>query len=280
MRLPPTLCPCQKRDVSQRNTPLGQGDALNMNNPADFPILVTVITPARDAASVLARAVRSVQAQTLDDWEMIIVDDGSTDATPQLAQSLAQKEPRLRVLHHEGGQGVAMARNTALAAARGRYIAFLDADDAWTPDKLAQQLDAMHAQAAGFSYTGFMRVRQTGARHVQVPPRVTRAQLLLGNTICCSSAIYDRALLGSVLMPDLTMRQDYALWLTLLTRVPFAVGVPASLVHLHVTPGSLSSGKWRAMRATWAMHHQYFGVGRTRAAFYTLSHTWRRLRRG
>lgn len=251
-----------------------------MNNPADFPILVTVITPARDAASVLARAVRSVQAQTLDDWEMIIVDDGSTDATPQLAQSLAQKEPRLRVLHHEGGQGAARARNTALAAARGRYIAFLDADDAWTPDKLAQQLDAMHAQAAGFSYTGFMRVRQTGARHVQVLPRVTRAQLLLGNTICCSSAIYDRALLGSVLMPDLAMRQDYALWLTLLTRVPFAVGVPASLVHLHVTPGSLSSGKWRAMRATWAMHHRYFGVGRTRAAFYTLSHTWRRLRRG
>lgn len=212
---------------------------------------------------------------------MIIIDDGSADTTYDIAQSLAREDQRLRVLRHsKGQQGAAAARNTGLKAAQGRYIAFLDADDEWMPDKLAQQLAQMRAHRAGLSYTGFMRVSPTAAREVNVPARVTRAQLLRGNLICCSSAVYDRAMLGTVPMPDLPMRQDYALWLTLLAQLPEAVGVQTPLVRLHVTPGSLSSNKWRAMRATWAMHHDHFGTGALRSAFYVVFHTLRRLWRG
>ncbi|QCO58157.1 glycosyltransferase (plasmid) [Pseudorhodobacter turbinis] len=251
-----------------------------MTETANFPVTVSVITPARNAADVLARAVASVQAQTFADWEMIIVDDGSSDMTAALAQTLAQSDPRLQVLCHATGTGAAKARNTAIKAARGRYIAFLDADDAWVPEKLAQQLRVMRDRQAGLSYTGFMRLSASGQRQVQVPKRVTRAELLLGNCIGCSTVIYDRAMLGTVLMPDLPMRQDYALWLTLLARLPYAVGVDAPLVSLYTTPGSLSSNKWRAMRATWAMHHRHFETGPFLSALYVASHTLRRLRRG
>jgi len=107
----------------------------------------------------------------------------------------------------------------------------------------------------GCAMSGFLRVSGRSERHVRVPKRVTRAQLLLENCICCSSAIYDRALLGSFFMPSLPLRQDYALWLALLEVLLCAVGIEAPLVRLHVTRGSLSSNEWRAMRATWAMHH-------------------------
>lgn len=251
-----------------------------MQKPADFPVTVSVLTPAYQAQAVLARAVASVQAQTCTDWEMIVVDDGSDDGTLAVARSLALAEPRLRVIHSRKGQGAAGARNTALAAAQGRYIAFLDADDAWMPDKLAQQLAQMQAQGAGLGYTGFTRIAAGQERPVRVPAQVTRAQLLRGNVICCSSAVYDRAVVGSPPMPDLEMRQDYALWLELLAQVPYATGVTAPLVRLHTTPGSLSSNKWRAMAATWAMHRHHFGTSPLRAAFYVAAHTQGRLRRG
>jgi teichuronic acid biosynthesis glycosyltransferase TuaG len=250
--------------------------------PEDFPVLVSIITPAYNAQDVLARAVASVQAQTLADWEMIIVDDSSGDATAAVAERCAQGESRIRVLRQEPAKkGAASARNTALTIAQGRYIAFLDADDEWMPDKLATQTDRMRATGAGLTYTGFLRVGADGmARRVRVPASVTLAKLRQGNRICCSSAMYDRVMTGTVPMPDLPLRQDYALWLTLLARLPRAVGIDAPLVRLHVTVGSLSSNKWRAMRATWVMHHRHFGTGVVQSAVYVASHTLRRLLRG
>lgn len=245
-----------------------------------YGTLVSVLTPAHNAQAVITRALRSVQAQSVTDWEMIVIDDGSDDGTVSLVQELAVQDPRLRLIRQDPQQGAAAARNAGLAQARGRYVAFLDADDAWAPDKLSQQLSVMAQQGAALSYSGFARVR-AGTRHVvQVPPRVTRAQLLRGNCIGCSTAVYDRAVLGDMPMPQLRMRQDYALWLTVLGQVPYAVGVCAPLVDIHVTPGSLSSNKWRAMQATWRMHHDHFGTGRMRAAWYVLAHTLRRLWRG
>ena len=251
-----------------------------MTTTVDFPVEVSVITPAHNAAAVLARAAASLQTQTKTGWEMVIVDDGSSDDTAKIADRLAAADPRLRVLGHPNKQGVAAARNTALAKAQGRYIAFLDADDAWSPEKLELQVTLMHARKAGLSYTGFNRVSEKGTRRIHVPSQITGAQLLLGNCVCCSSAMYDRAVLGSVPMPLLPLRQDYALWLTMLERLPYAVGIDSPLVDLHTTRGSLSSNKWRATRATWAMHRDHFKTGPAQTAYYVLSHSLRRLIRG
>ena len=259
---------------------ISEGRAGSMTGTEGFSVTVSILTPVRNGAEVVGRAIRSVQAQTMADWEMILVDDGSEDDTVAQILALAADDPRVHLLRHETGAGAAAARNSALAAARGRYVAFLDADDAWAADKLALQLALMAKTGAGLCYTGFTRISGTGAHVVEVPATVTRAQLLRGNVICCSSAMYDRALLGSVPMPDMKLRQDYALWLTLLDRLPQAVGLSQSLVQLHVTPGSLSSNRLRASWATWQMHRGYFGVGPLRAAYYVAAHLYGRLRRG
>lgn len=246
----------------------------------DFPVTVSVLTPAHTAAAVLARAVESVQAQGVTDWEMIIVDDGSRDDTYAVAMGLAQNDPRLKVLRHGAQQGAAAARNTALNVAKGRYIAFLDSDDAWVADKLQVQLADMQARGAALSYTGFWREAKGQRHRVRVPATVTRQKLLFGNCIGCLTAIYDRHVFGSVPMPDLLMRQDYALWLALLAKVPVAHGVDQPLAVYHRTDGSLSANKWRAAGATWTMYRAHLGIGRIRAFVYLASHNLRRLWRG
>jgi teichuronic acid biosynthesis glycosyltransferase TuaG len=242
---------------------------------------VSVLIPAWRAERVLARAVASLRAQTVADWEAIVVDDASPDGTGALARRLAAQDGRVRALSHATNRGAARARNTALAAARGRYAAFLDADDEWLPDKLARQLALMERTGAALCYAGFLRARPGAPpRAVRVPPRLTRDELLHGNAIGCLTAVYDRAVLGDRPMPDLPMRHDFALWLDILAEIPFAAGIPEPLAVHHVTAGSLSAGRLRAARATWAMYRGHLGLPRRRAAAYLASHLLRRARRG
>ena len=231
--------------------------------------LVSVITPVWNAAATLAETVASVRAQSMPDWEMILVDDGSTDGARALAEALAAAEPRLRVLGWAENRGPAAARNAGIRAARGRYIAFLDADDLWRPDKLALQLAAMQA-GARFVFSAYGRMDAGGRRlgDVPAPARLTYAELLKGNCIGCLTAIYDTAHFGKVEMPDIRRRQDYSLWLQLLARGGEAHGLARVLADYRVRPGSLSADKLAAAGATWAIYRQTAGLGRARAGYY------------
>ncbi len=243
-----------------------------------MPPAVSVITPCYNAAGTLARAVASVQAQSFADWEMIVSDDGSTDGSAALAERLAAGEPRLRLLRWPGNSGAARARNRAIAAARGRYIAFLDADDEWLPEKLKRQIAFMQAEDVALCYTGFYRVRG-GRRHaVRVPAAVDYDGLLRGNVIGCLTAVYDSAIYGRAEMPDIRMRQDYGLWLQLLRRSGPARAVTAPLAVYHMRAGSLSSDRLRGIAATWRLYREIEGLPRHRAAACLASHLWRRLR--
>ena len=176
--------------------------------------LFTVVTPVWNAAATLAEAVESVAAQTLPDWEQILVDDGSTDGSRAAAAALAAADPRRRLLAWDDNRGAAEARNAAIRAARGRYIAFLDADDRWHPDKLARQLAQFRATGAGLVFSAYARVDAAGRRlgTVTVPPRVTRADLLDGNVIGCLTAAYDTRRHGRVEMPPLRRRVPAPAW--------------------------------------------------------------------
>jgi teichuronic acid biosynthesis glycosyltransferase TuaG len=257
-----------------------------MTSPGDIdpPITISVLMPAFNAAATLRAAVASVQAQSRSDWEILIIDDASKDDTWAVATGLAQGDIRIRTLQHAQNRGAAQARNTALAAARGRYIAFLDADDLWLPEKLARQIAFMSERGAALSYTGFWRARGTGAgeerrQQVHAPAQVTRARLLRGNVIGCLTAIYDRALLGDCPMPDLRMRQDFALWLDILSRWDRAHGLDEPLAIHHVRPGSLTSNRLRTLRATWSMYRAHLGLPAPLAAWYMGHHLTNRLLR-
>jgi len=232
--------------------------------------LVSVIMPAWRAGALLAEAVASVQAQTVTDWELLIIDDASDDDTPQVAAGLAAEDARISVLTQQRNDGAAEARNRGTLAATGRYIAFLDADDIWLPQKLERQIAFMTAQGAVFSYTAFWRDVAGLRSLVTIVPQVDHAQLLRGNVIGCLTAMYDTDALGQVLAPKLRMRQDFALWLRILRMTPLAHGLLEPLAVNRRKPGSLSSGIRSRVGATWKMYRQVEGLGRG-AALYCLS---------
>lgn len=236
--------------------------------------------PIFNAAQTLGRAVGSVCRQNLQDWELLLIDDGSEDGSDLRAAELAHSDPRIRVIRLVHNKGAAVARNAGIAAAKGRYIAFLDADDTWMPEKLERQVALMQARQAVLSYTGFERDLNGTRRKVDVPPTVTRAQLLKGNVIACSTAIYDRAYYGDIQMPLLRRRQDFATWLMLLESTPLAHGVTQPLAVHYTHPDSLSAPRLASQRATWEMYRDHLGLSAVHSAWYMGNHLLRRLRRG
>ena len=254
------------------------------------PPAISIVMPAWQAEATLAEAVASVQAQSRPDWELIVAPDG-TDAEAramrEVLEPLAAADPRIRILPGPGRRsGAGATRNRALAAARGRYLAFLDADDSWLPEKLARQLAFMEAEGAALSFTAYRRVRagQGGAgRIVHVPGRIDHAGLMRGNVIGALTVVLDRELIepgmGPISMPEIPMRQDFALWLRILRHVPLAHGLDEVLaVHVR-RPGSLSAGLLRPSLWTWRMLRQEEGLGPFAAGAATLSHLAGRLLR-
>ena len=231
---------------------------------------VSVITPVFDAVATLAETVASVRAQSRDDWEMILIDDGSADGSLALARALAADDVRVRVLALNQNQGPAGARNAGIRAARGRYITFLDADDLWRPEKLAVQIGYMERTGAPFTFAALDRIDEDGRRlgTIGVPARVDHARLLKGNVIPCQTAAFDRVQYGPVEMPDLPRRQDYGLWLMLLERGGEAHGLPEVLADWRMRPGSLSANKLKAAAGTWRVYREVAGLGRGRAAWH------------
>ena len=161
---------------------------------------VSVIMPVWNAAATLGEAADSVLAQSRPDWELLLIDDGSTDGSRELAEGFAARDARARVLGDGVNRGPAAARNRGIRAARGRWIAFLDADDRWRPEKLAVQIGYMERAGAPFTFAALDRIDEGGRRlgTIRAPARVDYARLLKGNVIPCQTAAFDREHYGAV----------------------------------------------------------------------------------
>ena len=218
---------------------------------------VSIVTPAYNAQRYIAETIASVQAQTYRDWEQIVVDDRSGDSTAAAVTALARDDPRVRLIEHERNSGPARTRQTALDAARFRWIAFLDADDAWLPHKLERQLRFMRERGAAFSYTEYRRISADGTRVgriVRVPARMTYSRLLGDTAIATSTVIVDRAATGPLKMTE-TYYDDFVLWLGLLKRGFTAHALKEDLMRYRVVAKSVSRNKavsaihvWRTYR--------------------------------
>lgn len=227
------------------------------------PPAVSILMPVHDAGATLAASVASVRAQTRGDWELWLVDDASRDGSGALVRALAASDPRIRAAALPVNRGAAAARNHALTLARGRHVAFLDADDLWHPDKLARQLAFMARTGAVLSFTGYSRVDAEGrliARQ-RVPATVDHATLLRRNLLGCLTVIHDTARTGKVPMPDLRRQHDYALWLELTRRFGPAMGLDEDLAVYRVGgAGALSGNRLAAARDLWRVYRRCEGL--------------------
>lgn len=236
---------------------------------------VSVVMPVHNGARFLATTLASVASQTYTDWELVAFDDGSTDTSAEILADMAANDSRIRVFSSPKNNGAAVARNRAMDAARGRFLAFLDVDDLWHPEKLALHLGWLNVFPAAFSFTAYFRENLSGSQPdgsarfepIGVPETVNYQQLLATNVIGCSTAILDRQTLGEMRMPDLRLRQDFAFWLAILQKMGLqnagpARGLPLALTTYRQHEAQASGNKQKAARATWAMYRGHLGLSR------------------
>jgi teichuronic acid biosynthesis glycosyltransferase TuaG len=237
--------------------------------------VVSIITPAYKAAQYVGETVRSVQAQTFQNWEMIIVDDESPDDTASVVQGFSDADPRIRLIR-QANTGPAMARQTALDHARGRYIAFLDADDLWLPEKLARQLAFMQAQDAVLSFTAFRRISADAlvtGRLIHVPSKLGYDGLLRNTAIATSTVLIDRSRSGPIAMTK-TYYDDFVLWLGILKKGHFALGYDEDLMRYRVLAHSVSRNKWRSVKMVWNTYREIEKLSVLQSALAFAGYAW------
>jgi len=182
--------------------------------------LVSVIMPSYNTAQYIAASICSVQAQTYENWELIIVDDCSTDDTDTVVASFA--DPRIRYYKNETNSGAAVSRNRALREAKGKWIAFLDSDDLWEPEKLEKQIRYMEEYRYHFSYTNYAEINENtveNGRTVTGPKQISKAGMYCYCWPGCLTVMYDAEVVGLIQIADIKKNNDYAMWLKISRKV-------------------------------------------------------------
>lgn len=244
--------------------------------------LVSIITPTYNSEKYICETIRSVQAQTYKDWELILVDDGSSDGTCQILAEAALADPRIKFFRSRRNMGAAVSRNVAIQESSGRYVAFLDSDDLWRKEKLEQQLAFMAAKGAALTYTAYEKIDETGARQgrvVSVPSEIDYRGLLRASIIGCLTAVYDTEKLGKVYMPEIRRRQDYGLWLKILRQGHVAHGLNVPLAFLRKRNESLSSNKLLSAYYVWKLFREVEGLQLIPSMYYFANYAARALRK-
>lgn len=228
--------------------------------------IVSVITGAYNCSDYIGEAYESLCRQNLSDWEWVVVDDASTDDTLGVLQKISQDDPRVRLFSNDRNLGAAGSRNRALLEARGQFLAFLDADDKWLPQKLVLQLDFMRASKAQASFTAYRVISSGGVatgKIIDESPRIKigYAQALRKRaTIGCSTVIMTKSAIKNNLMPDLRTGQDYAFWLQIMRSGVQFHHLAVPLTEYRITPGSISRNKFRKALRQWEIYRKVEGL--------------------
>lgn len=242
--------------------------------------LVSIITPVYNAAPWLRETLDTVRAQTLTDWEMILVDDGSTDGSVEILEKAAAEDTRFRLLRMPRNGGPSEARNLALSAARGRFLAFLDADDLWLPEKLARSVEWMTTRGYGFIYHDYRHISHDGALvgSLVQGPEVLDLQTLhtRRGTGGCLSVVIDRDRSPGFQFPRGKdyKHEDFIGWLHLIQHGELGHRLPADLGRYRLSANSRSSNKLKAVRDTWRIYREFSKLPRLRAFYWWIQYVW------
>jgi teichuronic acid biosynthesis glycosyltransferase TuaG len=221
--------------------------------------LVSIITPSYNSSKFIKDCIASVFSQTYKNWEMIIVDDCSKDNSKEIISELSTKDKRIKPIFLEKNVGAAEARNAAIRQSKGKYVAFLDSDDLWSPKKLEKQLSFMYENEIAFSYTNYQFMSENGAdlsNIILAPEKMTYDSYLKNTIIGCLTVIIDREKSGEFEMPNIRSSHDMALWLLIMKRGFSAYGLDENLARYRIVSTSNTASKWHAVNDVWKVYRQ------------------------
>lgn len=233
--------------------------------------LISVITPVYNAEKYILQTVDSVMNQTFENFEHLLIDDRSPDNSAEIIKEYQKRDNRIQYIKLEENSGAAVARNTGIENARGRYVAFVDSDDKWYPAKLEKQLKYMEEENKAFTYTKFELINDDGTlkkEAAQIPEKFDYSGLLKNTAIACSTVMIDTSVIKDIKMPLVRKGQDTATWLKILRNHDYAYLVDETLNQYRSVEGSLSSNKIQALKRTWNTYRNIEKLPLPKACYY------------
>lgn len=218
--------------------------------------LISIITPIYNCEKFIEETIKCVQNQTYTNWELLVVDDCSPDNSSDIIKKYAKKDKRIKYIKLKENSGAAIARNKALEESKGRFIAYLDADDLWKPEKLEKQVNFMLDNNYAFTCTDYEKIDENGNslnKIIKIPEKVNYNLFLRNTIIQTVGVMVDTKITGKdiIVMPNIRRRQDAATWCQLLKNGFDCYEVPENLSYYRVVSNSLSSNKFKAVKMNW-----------------------------
>lgn len=246
--------------------------------PINTTPLVSIITPLFNAEKYIAKTIQSVQQQGYSNWEHIIVNDASEDASEEIVKSVAKKDPRVQLISLAENKGAAYCRNHATELAQGDYIAFLDSDDLWHPEKLTKQIGFMQAHDCAVSYTSYLHINEAGEslhKRIKALDQLPYKKQLRNNYIGNLTGIYRAGTLGKIIAPSIRKRQDWAVWLMAIKKSGEpALGLVEDLAYYRVREGSISSNKLALIPYNFKFYRSHLGYSWGASVYRLLRFFW------
>ena len=235
--------------------------------------LVSIVTPNWNCAGLISETIRSVQAQTYQNWELIIIDDCSIDGSDMVLEPYMEFDKRIRFLRNECNSGAAVSRNYALREAKGRWIAFLDSDDLWEPEKLEKQLRFMVENEYKFSYTAYQEMDNDGRKTgvvIHGPKYVSKLRMFAFCWLGCLTVMYDRQAICLVQIANIKKNNDYAMWLKVCRKADCYLLDEVLAKYRRGRVGSISThGYFTMIKWHYKLWHEAEGFGSVASLFLT-----------
>ena len=232
--------------------------------------LVSIITPVYNAERFIRYTINSVQRQTYSNWEMIIVDDCSNDKSCEIIRKFAKSDKRIKYIKLDENLGVVNARNLAISNSSGRYIAFLDSDDRWKPQKLEKHIQFMIDNNVAFTFSSYDVVNENGEnmnRTVYVPRKIDYNGYLKNTIIGCLTVVIDKNKVKDIKIINAPI-EDFASWLQILKKIDYAYGINEVLAEYRVVRGSSSYNKIKAAKGAWTVYREVEKLNLISASIY------------